>query len=68
MTRVKDSGSFVAELLSALADTELFERVDLSTEGPIVGGRAYVRDDLFVRFLHQNRRPEPATQEEEENG
>jgi hypothetical protein len=45
-----DVGAFVADLLRALADTELFERVDLSTEGSIVEGYAYVRDDLFVRF------------------
>jgi len=50
-----DVGAFVAGLLRALADTELFERVDLSTEGPIVEGYAYVRDDLFVRFYFNQR-------------
>jgi hypothetical protein len=49
-----DVQAFVSELLLALADTELFEHVDLSTEGPIVKGYAYVRGDLFVRcFFNQ---------------
>lgn len=42
-TSLMDVGAFVADLLRALADTELFERVDLSTEGPIVEGYAYVQ-------------------------
>lgn len=50
-----DVRTFAADLLHALADTGLFERVDLSTEGPIVDGYAYVRDDLFVRFYFNQR-------------
>jgi hypothetical protein len=46
-----DVQTFVSELLLALADAELFERVDVSTEGPIVKGHAYVRTDFFVRFF-----------------
>jgi hypothetical protein len=30
-----DVGTFVAELLQALANVELLDRVDLNTEGPI---------------------------------
>jgi hypothetical protein len=45
-----NTGAFTSDLLRALADTELFERVDLSAEGPIVEGYAYVQDDLFLRF------------------
>ena len=46
-----DVQAFVSQLLRVLADAELFERVDLSTEGPIAKGYAYVRTDLFVRFF-----------------
>jgi hypothetical protein len=42
--------NFAAELLHALADTKLFERVDINTEGPIVNGHIYVQDKIFVRF------------------
>ncbi len=45
-----DVGTFAADLLEALADSSLFERVDLQTEGPIARGFAYVDDDLFLRF------------------
>jgi hypothetical protein len=45
-----DVKEFVDELLGALADTGLFERVALRAEGPIVNGLAHVRDDLFARF------------------
>jgi len=45
-----DVGTFAADLLEALADSSLFERVDLQTEGPLAQGFAYVDDDLFLRF------------------
>lgn len=45
-----DVRSFANELLRALADTGLFERVALRTEGPIVDGEAHVREELFLRF------------------
>jgi hypothetical protein len=45
-----DVRTFANELLRALADTGLFERVALQTEGPVAHGRAYVREDLFLRF------------------
>jgi len=50
-----DVDVFVADLLRALANTELFERVDLSVEGPIGNGYIYVRDDLYVRFYFNQR-------------
>ncbi len=45
-----DVRAFADELLRALADTGLFERVALQTEGPVASGYAYVREDLFLRF------------------
>ena len=45
-----DVRAFADELLPALTDTGLFERVALQTEGPIANGYAYVSEDLFLRF------------------
>jgi len=45
-----DVKAFADELLRAVADTGLFERVALRTEGPIASGQAYVSKELFVRF------------------
>ncbi len=45
-----DVRSFSSELLRALADTGLFERVALRIEGPIADGQAYVQEGLFLRF------------------
>ncbi len=45
-----DVRAFADELLRALADAGLFERVTLQTEGPIANGYARVREDLLVRF------------------
>jgi hypothetical protein len=45
-----DVKSFADELLRALADTGLFQRVALRTEGPIADGQADVREELFLRF------------------
>lgn len=45
-----DVRAFADELLRALANTGLFERVALRTEGPVVDGYAYVHEDLFLRF------------------
>ncbi|MDY7080704.1 MAG: hypothetical protein SXV54_27805 [Chloroflexota bacterium] len=45
-----DVRAFADELLRALADTGLFERVALQAEGPIASGRAHVSEELFVRF------------------
>lgn len=50
-----DVKAFVDELLQALADTGLFERITLQTEGPVIDGYAYVQDDFFLRFyFNQN--------------
>jgi len=45
-----DVRSFAVALLRALADTGLFQRVALRTEGPIADGQAHVREELFLRF------------------
>ncbi|MBM4464987.1 MAG: hypothetical protein FJ014_05420 [Chloroflexi bacterium] len=45
-----DVKAFADELVRALADTGLFERVSLQTEGPIANGRAHVHEGLFLRF------------------
>jgi hypothetical protein len=45
-----DVKGFAAELLRALADTGLFGRVALQTEGPTADGHAYVQEGLFLRF------------------
>jgi hypothetical protein len=45
-----DVRAFADELLRALADTGLFERVALRTEGPIADGHAHVHEGLFLRF------------------
>jgi hypothetical protein len=45
-----DVRTFAEELLRALADTGLFQRVALQTEGPIANGYAHVREELFVHF------------------
>lgn len=45
-----DVRAFTNELLPALTDTGLFERVALQAEGPIANGYAYVSEDLFLRF------------------
>lgn len=45
-----DVKTFADELLRALADTGLFARVALRTEGPVASGYAYVHEGLFVRF------------------
>jgi hypothetical protein len=52
-----DVDAFVAELLRALADTGLFDRVELGTEGPITDGYAYAQgqSDLFLRFYFNQR-------------
>ena len=50
-----DVGTFAGDLLEALADSGLFERVDLQTEGPIARGSAYIDDDLFLRFYFNER-------------
>lgn len=47
-----DVRSWADELLSALADTGLFEQVALRTEGPIADGHARVHEDLFLRFYY----------------
>lgn len=44
-----DVREFVDEILRALADTGLFERVALRTEGLIANGHAHVREGLFIR-------------------
>lgn len=44
-----DVRAFADELLRALADTGLFERVALRTEGPVANGYAYVHENLFLR-------------------
>jgi hypothetical protein len=43
-----DVRAFAEELLRALAETGLFERVALQTEGPIASGYAYVQEDLYL--------------------
>ncbi len=48
-----DVKGFAEALLGALTDAGLFERVALQTEGPVAHGMAYVREDLFLRFLLQ---------------
>jgi hypothetical protein len=47
-----DVRQFTSELLQGLSDTTLFNRVALQTEGPIVNGRAFAKDDanVFLRF------------------
>ena len=52
-----DVKGFADELLYALADTELFERVALQTEGPIVSGQAYVSlsDEIFLRVYFNEK-------------
>jgi hypothetical protein len=45
-----DVKQFAYELLRALADTGLFGRVALRTEGPTAEGYAYVQEGVFVRF------------------
>ena len=45
-----DVKAFADELVRALADTGLFERVSLQTEGPIANGHAHVHEGLFLRF------------------
>jgi len=49
-----DVKGFADELLRALADTGLFARVALQTEGPIASGYACVqgRADVFLRFYY----------------
>jgi hypothetical protein len=46
-----DTREFANELLQALSDAVLFDRVALRSEGPVVGGRAFSEDDATV-FLH----------------
>lgn len=45
-----DTKAFSSELLSALADANLFQQVSLSAEGPIADGRAYISEDKFLNF------------------
>ena len=45
-----DIRAFVEELLDALAGVEEVEQVSLQAEGPVVGGRAYLRGDMFLSF------------------
>jgi len=45
-----DVRTFADELLRALADAGLFERVALRTEGPVANGQAHVHEELFVHF------------------
>jgi hypothetical protein len=45
-----DTKTFSSELLSALASTNLFQRVSVAVEGPITDGRAYISDDKFLSF------------------
>ena len=56
-----DVGTFVTELLQALANVELFERVDLNTEGLIVDGHVYVRNHRFGAFTTLIAKVEPPT-------
>ena len=49
-----DVKGFADELLYALADTELFERVALQTEGPIVSGQA--DENHRLHGLHRLKR------------
>ena len=43
-----DVKAFASELLSALAKVERVEQVALQSEGPVVEGRAYVSEGMFV--------------------
>ena len=45
-----DVKAFASELLSALAKVERVEQVALQSEGPVVEGRAYVSEGMFVQF------------------
>jgi len=47
-----DINTFSEDLLQALAKTRLIQRVTLQTEGPIVNGYAYVREDVYLRFYY----------------
>ena len=43
-----DVRTFADELLRALADTGLFERVALRTEGPVANDHAHVYEDVYL--------------------
>ncbi|RLD07021.1 MAG: hypothetical protein DRI56_07270 [Chloroflexota bacterium] len=45
-----DVKEFANEFLTALAEIEYFESVSLQTEGPVVSGYTYLKDDVFLRF------------------
>ncbi len=47
-----DVKAFTNTLLQALAEVELFEAVSVQSEGPVVDGYAYLKDeaDCFLRF------------------
>lgn len=47
-----DINTFSEDLLQALAKTRLIQRVTLQTEGPIVNGYAYMREDVYLRFYY----------------
>ena len=47
--------AFVRELLDGLAASGRFQRMDLATEGPVAEGRAYLREDLFLRFYFNEK-------------
>jgi hypothetical protein len=47
-----DTKEFSTQLLSALSAANSFQNVSLSTEGPVVDGRAYVTDERFLNFYY----------------
>ncbi len=47
-----NTAAFVEELLSALAALEAIELTAVHSEGPIVNGRATLREDDFLSFYY----------------
>jgi hypothetical protein len=52
-----DVRAFIADLLRALTDVDLFDRVTFHAEGPTVSGRAFLQEDsaLFLRFYSMSK-------------
>ena len=45
-----DVNTFADDLLHALVDVAVFERIALHTEGPVANGYAYLEENVFLRF------------------